>query len=331
MRRLWGVLLVLLSVCSAAHAESTLTRETLNSAVLGRPFPFMVYLPDGYNRGDLNYPVLYLLHGAGGDEMAWSKEGGIKATADRMIRQGDIPPAIILMPGCRGCWWVDGARDRAETAFWQEFVPAVEQRYRVLAERNGRLLAGLSAGGYGAVRFAMRYPDRILATAALSPAVYADVPPALSSARTQPPFLRHDGSFDAAAWQARNYTSLIGKYLRQKERVAFYLVSGDNDRFGIAFETMTLFKQLWTQQPEETELRIVDGDHTWTIWSKSIENAMRYLFRHAARPRPTLLADGRRRPTPPTSEARADGSAQASPPQIAARPTLPQLYDSFFP
>jgi S-formylglutathione hydrolase FrmB len=290
MRRLLGVLLVLLGCCAVARAESGLSRETLPSAVLGRPFPYMVYLPDGYQKGDLRYPVLYLLHGAGGDEKDWAEAGGIKATADRMMRNGEIQPSIIVMPGCRACWWVDGAADKAETAFWTELVPDIRHRYRIIDGRAGRLIAGLSAGGFGAVRFAMRYPDRVAAVAALSPAVYADLPPDISSARVQSPFLGADGAFDPSAWRAQNYPSLIDGYFNQRQRVAFYLVSGDNDRFGIAFETMTLFKRLWDRQPALAELRIVDGDHTWDIWSKSIENAMRYLFRHAAHPAPALVA-----------------------------------------
>jgi enterochelin esterase-like enzyme len=297
----------------------------MSSDALERALSFMIYIPYGYGRGDLSYPVLYLLHGAGGDEMAWSTEGGIKATADRMIRSGDIPPSIIVMPGCRGCWWVDGARDKAETAFWNELVPTVERRYRTIVGRDGRMVAGLSAGGFGAVRFGMRYPNRIAAVAALSPAVYADLPPDISSARVQPPFLKADGTFDEAAWHARNYTSLIDGYFRQKERVAFYLVSGDNDRFGIAFETMTLFKRLWSKQPDASELRIVDGDHSWAIWSKSIENAMRYLYRHCARPRPVVVAQAK------GTAARSVTAPAGTAPQMASRRPGPVAHDSFYP
>lgn len=283
MFQMLSAVLVLLATCLTVHAEGTLSRETHHSAALGRDFPFVIYLPDGYARSEQRYPVLYLLHGAGGDEMTWETEGGIKATADRLIQRGEIPPSIIVMPGCRDCWWVDGAVDKAETAFWSDLVPTIERRYRTIEGREGRFVAGLSAGGYGAVRFAMKYPERIAAAAALSPAVYADTPPAISSARVQPPFLRGDGSFDEAAWKARNYTSLFDRYCRQKQRVAFFLVSGDNDRYGIAFETMTLFRHLYQHQPELSELRIVDGDHSWALWSKSIEMAMRYIYKHGVK------------------------------------------------
>jgi enterochelin esterase-like enzyme len=321
MLRLVGAIIALVIACASANAESLMTVESQHSVALGRDLRFTIYLPDGYERGDLRYPVLYLLHGAGGDETAWAKEGGIKATADRLIHDGAIPPAIVVMPGCRACWWVDGPSDKAETAFWSELVPAIQRRYRTIETRGGRLVAGLSAGGYGAIRFAMRYPDRISAVAALSPAVYADTPPAISSARTQPPFLKPDGSFDDAAWKAKNYTSLIDWYLGQKDKVAFYLVSGDNDRFGIAFETVALFKRLYEHQPELSELRIVDGDHSWTIWSKSIDDAMRYLFTHADRPVPVLVAGGAK-PSP---------AAPRVSPQIAASPRLHQSYEYSFP
>lgn len=306
MIRLIGALVALLVVCASARADSVMTAERISSVALGRDFPFVVYLPDGYERGDLRYPVLYLLHGAGGDETAWVKDGGIKATADQLMRSGEIPQAIIVMPGCYGCWWVDGAVEKAETAFWGELVPQIQRRYRTIETRGGRMVAGLSAGGYGAVRFAMRYPDRIVAAAALSPAVYAETPPAISSARVQPPFLKTDGSFDDAAWKARNYPSLIDWYFGQKNKVAFFLVSGDNDRYGIAFETVALFKRLYGHQPELAELRIVDGDHSWAIWARSIGAAMRYLFAQADRPAPVMIAG---RPSP-----------QGPMPQMAAKP-----------
>ena len=321
MLRVIGAIIALLTACVTASAESTVLQDQQSSVALGRDFRFSIYLPDGYEAGDLRYPVLYLLHGAGGDETAWLKEGSIKETADKLIHQGEIPPAIIVMPGCRGCWWVDGFADKAETAFWSELVPAVQRRYRTIETRSGRVVAGLSAGGYGAVRYAMRYPDRIAAVAGLSPAVYADTPPAQSSARVQPPFLNANGTFDENAWKAQNYTSLIDWYSGQKDKVAFYLVSGDNDRFGIAFETVALFKRLYAVQPELSELRIVDGDHSWTIWSKSIEAAMRYVFQHADKPVPAnVVAAGRLSPA----------SAQTLP-QLAARPRSVPQSNVFYP
>src|SRR6476659_1690503 len=83
--------------------------ELLPSKTLGHDMSYAVYLPDGYESRRQHYPVLYLLHGAGGDERSWSERGHIREKADRLIASGAIPPAIIVMPGCPACWWVDGA------------------------------------------------------------------------------------------------------------------------------------------------------------------------------------------------------------------------------
>lgn len=269
---------------AAQAAGGQLVRHAVDSPSLKRQMPVLVYVPEGYGTSSKRYPVLYLLHGAGGDENAWCERGGLKARADDMIRRGIIPPALIVMPGCPTCWWVDGAVDKAETAFWSDLVPAITRRYRTIEARRGRVIAGLSAGGYGAMRYALRYPERFAAVAAFSPAVYAETPPSESAARAQPAFLGANGAFDQAKWAELNYPNLLPRYFAQTLRVPAYLVSGDNDRYGIAFETALLFKRLYDRQPEITEFRVIDGGHTWEVWSAAIERAMPFLFEHAALP-----------------------------------------------
>jgi enterochelin esterase-like enzyme len=266
--------------------------DSFFSKSLGRRMLYEVYLPDGYRSGQQHYSTLYLLHGAGGDEHAWPELGHIKEKADRLIETGAIPPAIIVMPGCQACWWVDGAKEQAETAFWSDLVPLIDMRYRTIETRGGRLIAGLSAGGYGAVRYALRYPNRVAAAAALSPAVYTGAVPLLSAARSQPPFLGPDGTFDRAAWDRQNYPGLLDDYFAQPYRVPFYLVSGDRDKLGIAFETALLSKRLSEKQPGEVELRVVEGDHSWKVWEKAIDAAMRYVFQFADKPRPAMRTAG---------------------------------------
>ena len=272
---------------SGAFAGEIMT-GSVPSKALGRPMAYEIYLPDGYGKTRLHYPVLYLLHGAGGDERSWAERGHIREKADQLIASGAIPPAIIVMPGCPACWWVDGTKDNAETAFWSDFVPAIDMTYRSIDSRSGRLVAGLSMGGYGAVRYALRYPDRIAAVAALSPAIYTETVPQLSAARVQPPFLSQTGQFDQAAWNAHNYPVLLDRYFAQSYRVPLYLVSGDNDKFGIAFETALLFKRMFERQPNQVEFRVVDGDHSWKVWEATIDDALRYVFSFADKPRAAI-------------------------------------------
>jgi enterochelin esterase-like enzyme len=277
-----AVLLALLAHTSL-HA-SELGRQVVPSPALARDLPFTVYLPDGYDRSTQRYPVLYLLHGAGGDDRVWGEQGGIKARTDRLIAAGAIPPAIIIMPACSACWWIDGAKEKAETAFWTDLVPTIDQRFRTINAREGRFIAGISAGGFGAVRYALAYPDKIAAVAALSPAVYAQTPPLKSGARSQAAFLGPDGAFNQTSWTAHNYPALISPYSLQPLRVPFYLVSGDGDPLGIAFETALLFKTLRDVQPDLAELRVVDGEHGWGVWGPALDDAMKYMFRQIKTP-----------------------------------------------
>jgi enterochelin esterase-like enzyme len=286
MLRVAWAFIALFAWHTAYAVAGELHSEALPSKALGHSMRFVVYLPDGYESGQKHYPVLYLLHGAGGNERSWQDFGHIKEKADRLISGGEIPPAIIVIPGCPGCWWVDGAKEAAETAFWSDLVPTIDMRYRTIDSRGGRLIAGLSAGGYGAVRYALRHPDRIAAVAALSPAVYTEAVPQFSAVRAQPPFLGPDGTFNRAAWDRQNYPSLLGQYFAQPYRVPFYLVSGDRDRLGIAFETALLFKRLFERQPGQVEFRVVNGDHSWKLWEAMIGDAMRHIFTFADRPKP---------------------------------------------
>lgn len=276
VRALVAVMLLLPPLTVAAAGE--LLRGAIESPTLGRGFAYSIYLPDGYKTSDRHYPVVYLLHGAGGDETAWASQGNIQQNLDKLVATNAIPPVIVVMPGCVGCWWVDGPRELAETAFWRDFVPTIERRYKISAQRASRFVAGLSAGGYGAVRFALKYPDRIGGAAAFSPAVYTTEVPAISAARSQPPFLDADGKFEPARWHMKNYPNYLAGYFSQPHKVPFYLVSGDNDRFGIAPETMKLFMALFERQPALTELRIVDGDHSWSVWGQAIGDALVYLL-----------------------------------------------------
>ena len=185
--------------------------ETFRSEALGRDYKYTVYLPDSYKKDDKKYPILYLLHGAGGDENEWLAKGGLRETMDAMIARKLIKPMVVIMPGHTAAWWVDGAKEKGETALVKEVMPHAEARYRIDAVRSNRLIAGLSAGGFGALNLIMKYPQMFAASAVLSPAVYDPVPPSHSSGVRQPPFQK-DGRFDADLWKSLNYVSHIEGY-----------------------------------------------------------------------------------------------------------------------
>jgi len=272
--------LAILALCSlSAFASSIVTREFASHA-LNRSWTYVVYLPSGYETSKLRYPVLYLLHGNAQKGSDWVTSGHIQETADKLIASGEMPAAIIVMPDAGTTWYVD-RKEKMETAFFQDLIPQVEGSLRALTTRDGRLVGGLSMGGFGALRFAFEYPDKFAAAALLSPAIYDPQPPLNSSARTVGVFGAPD--FDAALWKSLNYPSLWDAYLARKLPVPMYIDCGDDDQFFIEADATKLYSLL-RQNHLPAELRIVDGEHAWPVWSSTIGDAMRYVFRFAAKP-----------------------------------------------
>ena len=287
LRRLLFVALVL-ALSLPAAASIVITRE-FDSTALQRKWSYAVYLPDGYETSNLKYPVLYLLHGHGQDLYAWVNFGHIQPTTDELIAHGEIPPAIIVMPDAGTTWFVD-RKEKMETAVIQDLIGDVQHTFRVIEARNGRVVAGLSMGGYGALRFVLKYPEMFAAAGLLSPAIYDPEVPQGSGARRAGVF--GAAEFDPQVWKELNYPTLWEAFLAKKIAVPMYINSGDDDDFFIEAEATRLYSLL-RKNGQPAELRIVDGAHKWPVWESTIGDAMRYVFRYAARP--ALVTDAKAR------------------------------------
>jgi enterochelin esterase-like enzyme len=279
----WVLSFAVLAFTATAFAGEVFL-ESFRSEALGRDYKYTVYLPDSYQKDDKKYPILYLLHGAGGDENEWLTKGGLRETMDAMIARKLIKPMVVVMPGHTAAWWVDGAKEKGETALVKEVMPHAEAKYRIDAVRSNRLIAGLSAGGFGALNLIMKYPQMFAASAILSPAVYDPVPPSHSAGVRQPPFQK-DGKFDAALWKSLNYVSHIEGYKKSGVVVPLYINTGDHDTFSIAFHAATLFERLRLHQPDAIELRIVNGDHEWMVWRDTLADALQFMTVRIAGPK----------------------------------------------
>ena len=115
-QRLTAALVLAMALVTPAHAGDVFS-DAAPSPVLGRDIKFTVYLPDGYKPGSTTaYPVIYLLHGAGGDENEWRTKGGAVESLDGLIKRGQIRPSVVVMPTAGpASWWADGVADKAGT------------------------------------------------------------------------------------------------------------------------------------------------------------------------------------------------------------------------
>ncbi|QNN58545.1 esterase family protein [Diaphorobacter ruginosibacter] len=276
--------LIGLGAALPAHASEVRAVE-FNSPSLGRNLSYNVYLPTGYEANqNTRYPVMYLLHGNAGNRNDWVVKGKMQGTVDRLVAQGDIPPAIYVMPDANTNWYVD-LKEKMESAFFNDLMPHVEKTYRTINTRDGRVIGGLSMGGYGALRYVLKYPEKFQAAALLSPAIYSPEPPTDSSARSVKVFAEPntDGAYSKAVWTQYNYPPLMDAFLKKGVQVPMYINSGDDDEFMIEAEATNLYSQL-RRAKQPAELRIVNGKHEWMVWESTLGDSLKYVFSTVSRP-----------------------------------------------
>lgn len=136
------------------------THHTLRSASMAREVGFCVYLPPGYERHpERRYPVIYHLHGAGGNE---TRSLFTATVLHEGILAGRLPELIVVFPnGGRATMYQDSGdgRFRAETWIIHELIPHIDATYRTIADRRARCIEGFSMGGRGATHLAMKHPQ----------------------------------------------------------------------------------------------------------------------------------------------------------------------------
>lgn len=148
-----------------------------------------IYTPPGYEKSDANYPVLYLLHGMGGDEEAWMTLGRASQILDNLIAAGKAEPMIVVMPN--GNVVQEAAPGESSLGFYKpqfqlphsmdgtyeesfhEIIEFVDDNYRTIANKSRRAIAGLSMGGFHALHISRFYPNTFdyigLFSAAINP------------------------------------------------------------------------------------------------------------------------------------------------------------------
>jgi endo-1,4-beta-xylanase len=144
----------------AGQLPAGVTHHTYFSDSMKHDVGYCIYLPPDYSRAAAaRYPVIYNLHGAGGNELHGFEEAQI---LDRGIRSGKFPPMILVMPnGGKATLYKDSQDGKfmGETTIVKELIPHIDKTYRTIAARHGRCIEGFSMGGRGSTRLAMKYPD----------------------------------------------------------------------------------------------------------------------------------------------------------------------------
>lgn len=144
-----------------------------------------VYLPPGYStQRSRRYPVIFLLHGFGADHRQFMngqyQNFNVRISMDSLIRAKAVSPMIVVMPNGRSFFGGSFFMNSPVTGAWEDFivrdlVTHVDRKYRTRRNRDSRGIAGHSMGGFGALRIAMRHPDKFSAVYAMSPCCLASM------------------------------------------------------------------------------------------------------------------------------------------------------------
>ena len=233
-----------------------------------------VYTPAGYdNNTKEKYPVLYLLHGAGGDENAWSELGRAAQILDNLIAQGKAKPMIMVMPNGNGgqqavpgeypnsmykpSFMNERTMDGAiEAAFVKDVVGYVDSHYRTIADKQHRAIAGLSMGGFHSLWISANNPETFDFVGLFSAAISRENP---------------QGEY------AYIYQDLDKKLTAQFEKAPklYYIAIGDKD---FLFNDNVNYRSKLDAKGVKYEYWETDGGHEWRNWRKYLNAFLQKIF-----------------------------------------------------
>ncbi|MDE7108652.1 MAG: esterase family protein [Muribaculaceae bacterium] len=250
---------------------------SMSSDILGINKEFSVYLPTGYEEGDTRYPVLYLLHPAGGTHENWINMGELPQIADDAIRSGMALPMIIVMPDASGAGDFHLGKHLGffsvpgwdyESYFHKELIPLIDSSYRTVADRKHRAITGASMGGEAAISYAQKHPDMYGASCALCGIV---------GHPEQSRMAQSDKDY-ADSLIANNPTAFVEnatpETVEQLKGIRWYADCGDNDFF---YEGNVAFYLTMKSKSIPIEYRMRSGVHGWYYWVTGLAPILHFL------------------------------------------------------
>jgi enterochelin esterase-like enzyme len=280
MKRFFSIFFTL-TITAGLMAQTGKVSDNLSmpSKLLKMDRKYAVYLPPDYETSQRSYPVLYLLHGAGDDQTGWVQFGEVLNIADEAIKSGAATPMIIIMPdantGKRG--YVNDVKGEwlYEDFFFQEFMPFIETKYRIKADKHYRAIAGLSMGGEGTFVYALHHPELFSSACPLSAATGPRSIDELKNYRLWQGVEGIKESDKEAYFKRYSVLNMIENMPEdQKKAVRWYIDCGDDD---FLFEGNSLVHIAMRKKEIPHEFRIRDGVHSWVYWRASLPKVLEFV------------------------------------------------------
>lgn len=235
-----------------------------------------VYLPPNYNESGKEYPVLYLLHGGGGDENAWTELGFANRILDNLIHSGDAEPMIVVMtngnPNQVSAWHVAPghkparefdsvnpmATERFEESLVSDVIPFIEQNYRVKSGKDNRAVTGLSMGGWQTQKLALKYPDTFNYYGVMSMGII------------------EESQFGMNAQDHQELTNQNISDLQESGYELYWIACGTDD---FVYDTVIHMREVFDSHNFDYIYRESGGGHTWDNWRMYLSEFVPMLFK----------------------------------------------------
>jgi putative tributyrin esterase len=275
-------------ICTSAAANGRVETVRFQSKLVNTTLPYNVILPTDYETSKTTrYPVLYLLHGLTGHYSDW-------ITRSNVADYAGAYRIIVVMPEANDGWYTDSAvmpTNQYESYILRELIPHVQQRYRTIEARYGRSIAGLSMGGYGAIKFGLKSPFTFVFAASMSGAFLV---PRLAEKDTPESWIESLKLFGPVGSETRHANDLFE--IVQKitpARVSslpyFYFDCGTED-LPLLFRSNRELAALMFEKKIPHEFRELPGDHSWAYWDRQVEDVLKIASEKMRMPKRTSRA-----------------------------------------
>ncbi|MBN1819524.1 MAG: esterase [Prolixibacteraceae bacterium] len=255
--------------------HGTLSSVWYPSPTLDKNRRMSVYTPPGYEEGDKEYPVFYLLHGAGGNEDSWPSLGRANCILDNLIADGIAKPMIVVITN--GNSWSaaapgeapagenaerlkgpgSGDRNGFENSLVNDVIPFIEKNYRVIADKDHRAIAGLSMGGM--------HTQTITNS---NPGIFSYIGVMSAGLRNNPRFGGNNYDQEAHIKQL--------KALQESGVKLYWIGCGEEDT---AKEINIALRKLYDDLGFKYVYRESPGGHTWANWRLYLSELAPLLFK----------------------------------------------------
>jgi putative tributyrin esterase len=266
-------------------STGVLTEDVVfRSSALGRDMHYRVILPRTLEPGK-KLPALYLLHGGGGDFREWSNYSDVAHYAETRL--------IIVMPQGDSSYYTNAAsraQDRYEDYIVNDLIADVESRFPAARERSHRAIAGVSMGGFGAVKLALKYPELFSFAGGISPAL--DVPTRPFSIKRIGQWRHHRSIFGdwQGSVQMQNDPYALAEQADPSKTPYLYVSCGDKEGL---LPANRKFAAILSQRHFNYEFHVQRGGHNWTQWNAGVPQWVAVLLHEVEKDNPTVTSTRR--------------------------------------